>query len=326
MAIAIPPAQREDGRDPRLDRGERTGGAKRTPMDRSSLRPTRRATHATLPPAGGGIGAAVPGISPTFTANRAIGRIALTIANNGTRSYRARVYEDGPLRVRFPKGDALEAVIVNTAGGVAGGDRIALDIKVGEHAALTLTTAAAEKVYRALDDDATVEVKLEVATGGRLRWMPQETILFNQARLRRDIEVDIAADAQLLLAEGVVFGRTAMGESVQRGRLIDRWRVRRAGELVFADTVRLDGSIEELLAPPAIAAGGCAVGTVLAMPHDAVALDRVRSLTFGGEIGISAWNGVTLARLVAREGEGLRRDMGILLRTLGERLPQLWPN
>src|SRR5262245_66643396 len=140
--------------------------------------------------------------------------------------------------------------------------------------------------------------------------MPQETILFNQARLRRDIEVDIAADAQLLLAEGVVFGRTAMGESVQRGRLIDRWRVRRAGELVFADTVRLDGSIEELLAPPAIAAGGCAVGTVLAMPHDAVALDRVRFLTFGGAIGSSAWNGVKLARVVGPKGGGPPHGLG----------------
>jgi urease accessory protein len=262
----------------------------------------------------------------TFAANRAVGRIALTIAHDGTRSRRTRVYEDGPLRARFPKGDALDAVIINTAGGVAGGDRFAFDIDVGAHAELTLTTAAADKVYRALDDEAIIGVKLTVDRGGSLRWLPQETILFDQACLRRDIEIDVASDARLVLAESVVFGRTAMGERMLNGRLIDRWRVRRAGELVYADTARLDGSVGNLLAHPAVAAGGCAIGTLLVMPADAGAIDRLRTLAFDGEVGVSAWNDFMLARLAARDGQGLRRDIRLLLTKLGERLPQLWLN
>jgi urease accessory protein len=262
----------------------------------------------------------------TFAANRAVGRIALTVGHDGTRSRRNRVYEDGPLRVRFPKAASLEAVIINTAGGVAGGDRFAFDVALGAHAELTMTTAAAEKIYRAPDDDAVIDVKLAVDRGGTLRWLPQETILFNHARLRRCIDIDAAPDARLLLAEAVVFGRTAMGEMVSHGRLIDRWRVRRAGELIFADTVRLDGSIATQLGHAAVAAGGCAIGTVLAMPADAAAIERVRALEFCGEIGVSAWNGFALARLVARDGEGLRRDLAAMLTALGGHLPRLWLN
>ena len=140
--------------------------------------------------------------------------------------------------------DALDAVIINTAGGIAGGDRFSFDITVGAGAGVTLTTAAAEKIYRALDDDATVDVKLSIDRDATLSWLPQETILFDEARLRRRIDIDVAADGRLLFAEAVVFGRTAMGETVSRGRLVDRWRVRRAGELIFADTMRFEGSIE----------------------------------------------------------------------------------
>jgi urease accessory protein len=261
-----------------------------------------------------------------FARNRAVGRVALTVAHDGSRSARTRLYEDGPLRLRFPKSDALEAVLINTAGGVAGGDRLALDIDIGARAELTLTTAAAEKVYRALDEDARITISLTVHDGGKLHWLPQETILFDNACLQRDISIDVAGDAQLLLAEAVVFGRAAMGERVTQGRLIDRWRVRRAGELVFADAVRLDGPVAELLRHPAVAGSGGVVGTVLAMPANAQALDRARELSFGGEVGISAWNGFMLARLVASDGEKLRRDLAALVTGLGARLPRLWLN
>ena len=101
---------------------------------------------------------------------------------------------------------------------------------------------------------ATIDVKLRVGAGAQLAWLPQETILFDRARLHRRIDVDLAGDASLLMAEAVVFGRSAMGETVRAGRIcIDRWRVRRDGRLVFAETVRLDGAIADKLAKPAVA-------------------------------------------------------------------------
>jgi urease accessory protein len=261
-----------------------------------------------------------------FAANRAVGRLALTVTHDGRRSRRARVYEDGPLRARFPNGPALEAVIINTAGGIAGGDHFNFDIDIGEGAELTATTAAAEKVYRAIDEPARVDVRLSVAPAGKLMWLPQETILFQEARLRRSVEIDLAAEASLLFVEAVVFGRTAMGETVTDGELFDRWRVRRSGELVFADTMRLNGAIGASLARTAVAAGHCAIATVLAVPADADALERARGLGFHGEAGISAWSGFMLARLVARDGATLRHDLRMLLAALHGSPPRLWVN
>jgi urease accessory protein len=275
----------------------------------------------------------VPGVaalSSIFAANRSMGRIALQVGARDGVTRRVRVAEDGPLRVRFPGSDgaSLEAMIVNTAGGIAGGDRHRLDVAAGEGARLVVTTAAAEKVYRSLGPDAEIEVRLSAASGAQLAWLPQETILFDRARLARRIDIDLAEGATLLIADAVVFGRSAMGETVNEGFLSDRWRLRRGGKLVFAETVRLDGSIARKLNEAAIAGGGVAFATVLAVPGDEAAVERARALSesFSGEVGISAWNGVAVARLCAKDGASLRSDLAAVLTALGGELPRLWLN
>jgi urease accessory protein len=274
--------------------------------------------------------AILPEQADTFAANRALGRIALAVAAADGCTRRTRVHEQGSLRVRFPNaaGGDCEAVLVNTAGGIAGGDRFDLDVAVGAGARLQLTTAAAEKVYRSLGPDARVAVRLAVAAGGALAWLPQETILFDRARLERSIDVDLADDATLLLCETVVFGRTAMGERVNDGALGDRWRVRRAGRLVFADTLRLDGAIAATLAQPAAANGAAALATVLLAPGEAAAVEAVRAHEdrFLGEVGISAWNGIALVRFCAPDGTALRHDLILALAAIGRDLPRLWLN
>jgi len=264
-----------------------------------------------------------------FAANRAEGRISLAVAADGGVTRRRRVAEQGSLRVRCPgpAGRELEAVLVNTAGGMAGGDRFAIEISAGADAQLVVGTAAAEKIYRSNGAATNVAVRLDVATGATLRWLPQETILFDRARLDRRIEVDLADGAALLLAEAVVFGRSAMGETVAQGELIDRWRIRVGGRLVFAESVRLAGAIAQKLAEPASAAGGCAIATVLALPGGETQVAAVRAQTFAGEVGVSAWNGIAVARLVARDGAVLRRDLAAVLAALDTGpLPKLWLN
>jgi urease accessory protein len=263
--------------------------------------------------------------SQIFAANRATGRIALTAAVDGSVTRRARVYEQGSLRVRFPNnGETLEAVIVNTGGGMTGGDRFSIDMTVGVDARLVAGTAAAEKIYRSTGPDAEMDVRLDVHAGGRLAWLPQETILFDRARLRRSIEIDLAEGASLLVAEAAVFGRTAMGESMEHGCFVDRWRLRREGRLVFADGTRLDGPIAEKLGRPAVAAGGIALANVLIAPAGEQTIAAARALEFLGEVGISAWNGIALARLVARDGAALRHDLIAVLSALGQAVPRLW--
>jgi urease accessory protein len=267
----------------------------------------------------------------TFAANRAVGRIALAVEARAGVTRRSRVAEEGSLRVRCPGQPAseLEAVIVNTAGGVAGGDRFTLDVDVAPFARLVVTTAAAEKVYRTLEPAATIDVKLAVGAGGALAWLPQETILFDRARLNRSIEIDVAEDAQLLLAEAVVFGRAGMGEALEDCSLFDRWRLRRSGTLIHAEAVRLDGAVAAKLAEPAVAEGGIAVATVLVVPGDEATSESVRALgeEFRGEVGVSAWNGFAVIRLCAADGAALRHDLvSVLTAIRGTALPRLWLN
>jgi len=275
--------------------------------------------------------ARAPQADETFAGNRAAGRIALTVAATAAGTRRVRVHEAGSLRVRFPNrtGRALDAVTVNSAGGMTGGDRFDFDVKVGAGARLVLTSAAAEKIYRSLGPDAEIAVKLEVGEGGMLAWLPQETILFDRVRLRRSIDVELARGANLLLAEAIVFGRSAMGEAVEQGRLFDRWRIRVDSALAFAETVRLDDKIAQFLARSASAAGGVAIASVVKIPGSDKDVAAVRAIAdnFAGEVGISAWNGFAVARFVAADGAVLRRDLTAVLTTLDlAPLPRLWLN
>ncbi|HYC17032.1 MAG TPA: urease accessory protein UreD [Pseudolabrys sp.] len=263
-----------------------------------------------------------------IAANRASGRIGLAVDSDGTRTRRKGVHEAGSLRVRFPnaQGDILEAVLINTAGGMTGGDEFSIRISLGEGARLLAGTAAAEKIYRSTGADANVALAIDAAAGSQCLWLPQETILFDRARLSRRINVNLAADATLVMAEAIVFGRSAMGETVHKGSLRDRWRIRRGGRLIFAENVRMDGTIACKLAQSAVAAGAVAVATVLVVPgnDDSVAAARAVSGQFSGEVGLSAWNGIAVARLCAPDGAALRRDLTLLMPVFGASLPRLW--
>jgi urease accessory protein len=269
--------------------------------------------------------------SAVFAANRARGSVTFDVRAQDGVTRRGKVHESGSLRVRFPspEGAGLSGVFVNTAGGVAGGDRFDVDIAAGAGTRLTLTTAAAEKVYRAAGMAAQLNIALKVATGAHLAWLPQETILFDRARIARRIDIDLEVGASLLLCEIVVFGRAAMGEAMREGEFVDRWRVRRGGRLILAETVRLDGDIGEKLARSAIARGAVAIATALIVPGDEALVGNIReiSASLGTEVGISAWNGFAMARFCAQDAARLRTDvMAVLTRASGEALPRLWLN
>ncbi|MDB5633075.1 MAG: urease accessory protein ureD [Tardiphaga sp.] len=246
------------------------------------------------------------------------------------KTRRRQLHESGSLRVRFPSPEdhGLSAMFVNTAGGAAGGDRFDIDIAAGEGTSLTVTTAAAEKIYRSHGPSAEINIALKAAANAHLAWLPQETILFDQARAERRIDIDLDATASLVLCEIVIFGRAAMGEKMLSGKFVDRWRLRRGGKLVFAETVRLDGDLGEKLKQPAIANGGLAIGTALIVPGDEALVERIRGAaeSFGGEVGISCWNGFAMARFCAQDAAKLRLDMMTVLGRSGAALPRLWLN
>ena len=264
-----------------------------------------------------------------LTANRAVGTVELAVRYVEGINRRHLVREAGSLRVRFPSPEttALSAVLINTAGGVAGGDRFSVNLAAEQGSEVVVTTAAAEKVYRSHGPAAEVEVRLNVADGGRLAWLPQETILFDRARLARRIEIDLSEDASLLCAEIVVFGRTAMDERLSSASYVDRWRLRRGGKLAFAETVRLEDDVAARLERRAIGGAAIAFATVLIAPGDEqlVARARAAATAFASEFGISAWNGFAIARFCGVDAAHLRADVTALVRTVdGAVLPRLW--
>lgn len=270
---------------------------------------------------------------PLVRLQRAEGTARLVFRRDGGATRLKTLYQEGCAKIRLPRplqGQPPEAILINTAGGLAGGDRIAVGIEVGERAMATVTTQACERIYRSTGPEALVENRLALGPGARLAWLPQETILFDGGRLARRLEADLEGDAELLAVEAVLFGRAAMGEVLRHGLLHDRWRIRRDGRLIFAEDFRVSGDIAAQLAHT-ISLGGCvAMATIL---HVAAApgrlLDAVRNLL--GEVGgASAWDGKLLVRLVAPTGLVLRQRLEPLLSLLlgqllkGPALPKVW--
>lgn len=249
---------------------------------------------------------------------RSVGSIVLSVDAAGLR----RMREDGAAKVRLPRG-STEAILINTGGGLAGGDHFAFDISVEAQGQLTITSQAAERVYRTLGPAAIVDVKLKAGAGASLSWLPNESILFDGASLSRSIAADLAGDARFLAVESVVLGREASGETVARASLRDRWRIRQEGKLIFADDPAFDG------APPtslATLGDARAFATVLLVdPHAEQLIDRVRA-QIGAAGSASAWSGKLVARLAARDGFELRKALIPALSVLagGIGLPKTW--
>jgi urease accessory protein len=261
---------------------------------------------------------------------RAEGRIGLAVEQLGGRTILRRKAEAGSARVRLPRvpGPGLEAVLINTAGGLAEGDRMTIAVEAGPGADLLVTTAAAEKVYKSEGDTTALDVTLRLGASARLDWLPQETIMFDRARLARRLDVEMASDASLLLFEATVFGRVAHEERVETGFFEDRWRIRRDGTLVYADTFRLSGALATRLGRPTVAAGARAIATLLYIAPDAATrVDEARALLDGArsECGAGAWNGCLALRFLASDIETLRRDAARAIAGLGGRaLPRVW--
>ncbi|WP_434221396.1 urease accessory protein UreD [Mesorhizobium opportunistum] len=265
-------------------------------------------------------------------AQRAAGLAQLGCASIDGRTRLRRLYQDGSAKIRLPAVSAgpLEAVLINTAGGLTGGDRLGWDVDVGANASAAITTQACEKVYRAASDRAEVSIKLTVGENGRLAWLPQETIVFDRAAFARTLDVELAAGAEALLVEATVFGRLAMGERAAQGNFHDRWRVRGNGSLIHAEDFRIGPDIAAILGRPAVAGGAIAVATLLLVsPRAEALLDPVREI-IGDQGGASVWSvgtsGKLLARLYAEDGYQLRQRLVPLVGLLnGEAgLPKLW--
>jgi urease accessory protein len=207
-------------------------------------------------------------------------RIAVA-ADRGHTSLRD-LYQSDPCRVLFPRpasGSPFEGIVVTTSGGIVGGDRIALRIEAGDNSVATFTTQAAEKIYRSAGADSRIAIELTVGMDSLLEWMPQETILFDGARLRRATNIEVAPGSRLLCGELIVFGRRARGETFTRGFLHDSWRIKEGCRLIWADALHLADDIDGIMNRASSFDGAACYATVIYRADDAgVHLDKVREI------------------------------------------------
>ncbi|SOE17777.1 urease accessory protein [Hoeflea halophila] len=265
----------------------------------------------------------------------------LSVKQSAGESRIDRLYQEGAARIRIPRvqpGLPLEAVLINTAGGLTGGDQMDWRFEAGSCASMTLATQACEKTYKAHGtSEAQVSVQLKLHPDSSLAWLPQETILFDRARLARSIEVDMAAGSRLLMIEPLVFGRLAMEEAVINGYFRDRWRVRQEGRLLHAEEMRLGPDVADTLARKAVADAGLAMATVLLIAPEAEARLAAARKLIGETGGVShvrmrsreagnAQTGKLLARIVARDSYDLRKVLVPLIRLLNPLggVPKVW--
>jgi urease accessory protein len=270
------------------------------------------------------------------TGVRGKAEVVFAVKSGGTRLI--HLYQHEPLRVLFPsspKEDVLGAVLVNTSGGLVGGDSLDLSVALSPGAQALVTTQAAEKLYRSIGADCLVTAVIQAGENAWLEWLPQETIIFDGARLRRRTTLNVAAGAHVLAGEVLVFGRIARGEALSHGLIHDEWRISMGGRLLWADSLHLAGDLATKLAAPPGFRGSKAMATFVYVAQDAPRwLEAARELidpACGGWAGVTCIRGLLLVRWLSTDAAMVRRSYGVfwkrfrsMVGNLPPRLPTIW--
>ena len=238
------------------------------------------------------------------------------------------VYQKSPIRVLFPRTSGTsfdEAVLVNTSGGIAGGDRLETSVTAMESASIAITTQAAEKVYRALTESANSVTRLKVRDTARLAWLPQETIVFNRARVWRETHIEITSGVELLALEWLVLGRAAHGETLSHAAVTDHWRIMKDGRLVWADSFRITDEVLPHLSRKALLSDCAAIATLVYFgPKLETRLELMRDLasSLACDCAATIVGGLVVTRFAAGTSYDLRAAVRTVLGQFGDGLPR----
>jgi len=273
-----------------------------------------------------------PGTATDASGLHSQGVLRLQFKRRADATVLGRLYQSGCLKARLFKPEphhCAEAVLLNTSGGIVGGDRLSIDIQWGPATHAAVTTPACEKLYRAAAHTATVRTTLDVEEGASAEWLPQETIVFNRAMVQRDLQVRLAIGATFTGLESIVLGRAEMGETVQKVWLRDGWRIWRGDRLIYADVLDLRGDVGDLLARAPTLQGRLAFANLLHVgPRAESELHNVRAALADTACisGASAWNGLLSVRFVAPNSATLRQSVSRVLNVIRGNLalPRVW--
>jgi urease accessory protein len=266
---------------------------------------------------------------------RSIGAVDLAFSRRNESSIARRAFQQGAMKVRFPSvgpSEPPEAVLINLAGGLTGGDRLEFGATLDARSSAVVTTQACERIYRSTGNDAAIVGRIRLEAETSLDWLPQATIFFDGARLTRETHVELSGDASLLAVECLIFGRTARGESVVSGAISDSWFVHRDDSLIHADRFAIEGDIQTALNSPSVLNGSRAMTTLRYIAPDAEErIEYMRACLAdapeesGTISAASAWNGMMLVRFVAVDGYRLIREVSRILAGFRRKaMPRVW--
>ena len=275
-------------------------------------------------------------IQPRLQRTQGCGKIAfkcgVALAGEKRPTKLGRLFQQGSARIVLPNtyGNMSEAVLINTAGGLTGGDNLGWSIEAGEGTQSVISTQACEKIYRSNSGKAKIATQIGIAENAELHWLPQESILFDQSALERELHVDMDASSRFLAVEAVILGRTAMREIVSNAHLRDRWRIKRDGKLVHAEELNLSGNIQSHICDAALLNSNKAFATIVYVgPEDEEQMSLMIEGASDGDdmnFGTSIFNGKIIMRIVAKDGYELRQKMIPLIKRLrkDKELPKVW--
>lgn len=256
-------------------------------------------------------------LQPLAQSQRWQASLALRVENREGRSVLARNQHYGPLRVQkalYPEGDSVcQILMLHPPAGIAGGDQLQIEVEVAANAHAQLTTPGAGKWYKARGVDqtlATQDITLSVAAGGKLEWLPQEVIVFDQAQAHATTTISLAEGARAIGWDILCLGRQASGEDFKTGSFRQRLRLQRPdGTPLWQETMHLQGADSAMRSPVGLN-DNRVFGTLwlAGISPDAALTESLRTLAISSGIyGLSSLPQVTIIRAMSDSAEAIRQ-------------------
>jgi urease accessory protein len=233
--------------------------------------------------------------------------LSLTFQHTGTKTVLGHRKHEGPLRVQrpfYPERDTCHVYILHPPGGVVGGDRLYISVKVTEGSHALLTTPAAGKFYRSSGARALQSQELSAEDGAILEWLPQETIVYNQAQADLVNRIELHGNARFIGWEVLCLGLPASKKQFLEGQVRQSFEVFQDGERILIERGRYEGDSPMLKAHWGL--GGCPVsGTLIATNAAPDILEDIRNATqdcVGDDLfGVTNIHGLTVCRYIGQD-------------------------
>ena len=259
---------------------------------------------------------------------RASGRIELGFIFKNNLHSLSHLHQSGCLKALIPKNYSTvpDVVLVNTSGGITGGDKLQIQAGVHQKAHVCITSQTAERVYKSSQGMGEIEVELNLSENSKLDWIPQETILFDKSAVQRSIKVNMSNNSYLFMVESIILGRKAMGENVTNNLFVDRWQILRDNKPTYLEALKLSNANE--LSGLATLGKNKALATLLYVaPDSEERLQQMRELLakYDSLGAATAWDGKLIVRLIAESPQFLRSALiDIITQFRKMSLPRVW--